>query len=307
MNIFFAAMETPNKKLSKNVDLFFDQEYFERTGERINVLLSYYYLGDDVEGEILKHKKYSNKIIIDSGAYSIFGKYNEVNDLRAKFRVTLEYSREFLEENVFFVCSMDFREDIEGFQDNYNEYMDLKDVYPNIVPVIHNIYSEPNDEISAYSYFNPPVISIGKINRKKSMYNRDALINSINKIKQTSNCHLLAITDYNTIKSLPEFDSYDSRSWLQYSYYGYIFINYVDDSNKYIERLLYFNEKFSNIDFDKNVKEIPFSVFLAEIKDKLMISRDNLFSAEREYYRKICNIYYFIKMEKYINEHIFKN
>lgn len=318
MNIFFAAMEASQKKRSKNIDTFFDQKYFDRTGFKINVLLSYYYLGDDIEGEILKHKQYANKIILDSGAYSLFGKYDEVNDLKAKFRATLEYSREFLEENIFFVCSMDFREDVEGFSDNYNEYMNLREIYPNIVPVIHNIYTEPNDEVAAYSFFKPPVISIGKISGKKSTQNRSALIDSINKIKQNSNCHLLAITDYNTIKSLPEFDSCDSRSWLQYSYYGNILYNFVDSSNMYNEKLLYFDENYSDdITISDKVKKIPFSVFenkykveceqfLDEIKENLNISRDNLFSPEKEYYRKLCNIYYFLKMEKYINESIFK-
>ena len=319
MNIFFAAMESPNKKEFKNIDSYFDQEYFDRTGKKINILLSYYYLNSDIEGEILKHKKYANNIIIDSGAFSLFGKSDEINDLTAKFRATLEYSKDFLEENVFFVCSMDFREDVEGFTENYTEYLNLREIYPDIVPVIHSLYPNPNDEIAAYSYHKPPVIGIGKIKGKRSKDNRPALINSINRIKQTSMCHLLAITDFNTIKDLPKFDSCDSRSWLQDSYYGKIFFNYVDAAGSYVERLLYFDENYNgDLDGETKGKEIPFSqfeknykkeceLFLSEIETNLKINRDNLFSPKKEYYRKMCNIYYYLKMEEYINKVVYEN
>lgn len=300
MELFFASVG----------DTDIAKKYFDCTGVKINVLFSYYYIKDNVKEKIALQKDYVNKIMLDSGAFTLFGKPNEIETLNNKYRIFLEKNKQYVDETFCNTFSLDYMKSHEDFDDNHHAYLELRQLYPNIIPVVHQFISdEDDDEIETYLLDKPNVISIGQIESRTSEDNYPKIIASVDRIKQKCRCHLLGVTAYDVLKEVPNLDTCDSQSWLEYATKGQILFNKINSDRLFENYIVYFprNEEFNkkgvyykDWQYDTGDKYGDYDLFLNEIKDKLGFTLSDL-TGDNVENRKICNIYYQLKMIKYIN------
>jgi hypothetical protein len=312
MDIFFACVD--------NTDIA--KDYFERTREhiKINILFSYYYVKDNVEDIVNLQVPYTNKIMLDSGAFTLFSQNkneddeiddnlrHEIKTLNAKYMTFLKEHKKYIQQTFCNVFSLDYMKNQSGFEENQNTYMDLREIYPDIVPVVHEFKTDDdNDEINAYFHFKPKTISIGQIENRTSKDNRDKLKASVDKIKKHCSCHLLGISDYEILKDISNIDTCDSQSWLKYATTGQIMFNKVDENGDFVNYIVYFPkyEKFKKkgIYYNDWVNEnkTDSDIFRKEMEKELKLTRDDFFGNNMEQSLKLANIYYQLKMIDYLN------
>jgi len=312
MELFFACVDKTD----------IAKEYFERTEEhiKINILFSYYYIKDNVEEIADLQKPYANKIMLDSGAFTLFTQNKDEDDeiddkfrhkikvLNAKYMNFLKEHKQYTQQTFCNVFSLDYMKNPSGFEENQDAYMDLREIYPDIVPVAHEFKTDDdNDEIKAYLYFNPKTISIGQIQNRKSKDNRPKLEASVDKIKKHCGCHLLGISDYEILKDVPNIDTCDSQSWLKYATTGKIMFNKVDENGNFVNYIVYFPkyEKFEEkaVYYNDwiNENKTDSEIFRKEMKEELQLTRDDFFGKNKELSLKLANIYYQLKMIDYLN------
>lgn len=308
MEIFFAGGPT-NKIFIK---------FYEKTGRKVSILKNYYELNDsNFENTILSYKPYVDKIMLDSGAFSANNSLSakEAEIIKKRYPFFLKQHTKFLCENIYRVFTYDFRFDAEGHHDNYFLYLNLRDNYKDICPVIHR-YTENglNTEIHEYSQYNPPAIAIGQIisentgNNRTSPSNISQLQETINSIKQTnSDCHLLGITKPNALLNLQNYDTCDSTSWSYYARTGEVYIFWPPDNkcNKYLSRDFKIPQMLKHKDnknslYNKNNTAIR-TRFFDEMKKELQLNEIDFNNSSSTESLQLANLYYSLKLMDYIN------
>ena len=232
MDFFFAGMEDP----------LVAQEYFARTGEKLNVLFSFYTIGSRIDRIVDLFSPVVKKMMLDSGAFSLFTK-NEAEITRFKQIYTnfLKYNSDFLNEKFDCVFTLDYRSNFDGFEDNFDMFKQLHCVYRNVVPVIHSL-GAGNPEILAYEKFLPHTIAIGQNKFRNRKSHLGQLIGAIDSIQRKSKCHLLGVSDYKMLSKLQTIDSCDSTSWLKCANCGVV-LRYKIVGNMLESQSIYFPNK----------------------------------------------------------------
>ncbi|MBO6110477.1 MAG: hypothetical protein J6P12_06435, partial [Methanobrevibacter sp.] len=120
-------------------------------------------------------------------------------------------------------------------------------------------------------------------------------------------CHLLGISDYEILKDVPNIDTCDSQSWLQYAITGQIMFNKIDENGNFVNYIVYFPkyEKFEEkaVYYNDwiNENKTDSEIFRKEMKEELQLTRDDFFGKNKELSLKLANIYYQLKMIDYLN------
>ena len=293
MDFFFAGMEDP----------LVAQEYFARTGEKLNVLFSFYTIGSRIDRIVDLFSPVVKKMMLDSGAFSLFTK-NEAEITRFKQIYTnfLKYNSDFLNEKFDCVFTLDYRSNFDGFEDNFDMFKQLHCVYRNVVPVIHSL-GAGNPEILAYEKFLPHTIAIGQNKFRNRKSHLGHLIGAINSIQRKSKCHLLGVSDYKMLSNLKTIDSCDSTSWLKCANCG-IVLRYKIVGNRLESQPIYFPNKEGvsrkgTVTLEEMLGDEK-NEFLREMKENLNLTRNDFFNNNAGMSRCLANIYYTLKMVNHL-------
>ena len=293
MDFFFAGMEDP----------LVAQEYFARTGEKLNVLFSFYTIGSRIDRIVDLFSPVVKKMMLDSGAFSLFTK-NEAEITRFKQIYTnfLKYNSDFLNEKFDCVFTLDYRSNFDGFEDNFDMFKQLHCVYRNVVPVIHSL-GAGNPEILAYEKFLPHTIAIGQNKFRNRKSHLGQLIGAINSIQRKSKCHLLGVSDYKMLSKLKTIDSCDSTSWLKCANCGVV-LRYKIVGNMLESQSIYFPNKEGvsrkgTVTLEEMLGDEK-NEFLREMKENLNLTRNDFFNNNSCLSRCLANIYYTLKMVNHL-------
>lgn len=293
MDFFFAGMEDP----------LVAQEYFARTGEKLNVLFSFYTIGSRIDRIVDLFSPVVKKMMLDSGAFSLFTK-NEAEITRFKQIYTnfLKYNSDFLNEKFDCVFTLDYRSNFDGFEDNFDMFKQLHGVYRDVVPVIHSL-GAGNPEILAYEKFLPHTIAIGQNKFRNRKSHLGQLIGAINSIQRKSKCHLLGVSDYKMLSKLKMIDSCDSTSWLKCANCG-IVLRYKIVGNRLESQPIYFPNKEGvsrkgTVTLEEMLGDEK-NEFLREMKENLNLTRNDFFNNNAGMSICLANIYYTLKMVNHL-------
>lgn len=275
-------------------------EYYKRTGEKLNMLFSYALISENFVNEINRFLPFANNLMLDSGGFTYFNKsYNEKIAFSNSFKMFLEHTDSEILSKFKYIFAYDISESADDFVHNHDIYMQLRDVYKNIVPVIHSMNTDENSEIAEYAKFQPPAISIGKCKNKRVLRQ----IKSANdEIKKHTKSHLLGVSDIAKISVL-DFDTSDSKSWLDDSTRGVV--RYLREENgKYHIDLLYFPDYmgksksgFTNIEDYEHSEQ-----FFHDMKKVLNLDRDMFFNTNDGLARALASILFYKRMEEIVNK-----
>lgn len=306
MDIFFVADLQSNQ-----LNIF--RSFYELTTIKLNILLSYFYLKNksNFKNEIMSIKSYTNKIMLDSGAFTAYSQLNEndTKQLGRQYKIFLKTHRAFIDSTIFRTFSFDYRKDEEGFDDNHMEYYELYNVYNKVCPVIHRLSNDNgNEEIDVYAEYNPPTIGIGQIEKRKDKKNRPYLQKTINAINAAqSDCHLLGVAKFEILKDLHGIATCDSSSWNKYA------------TNGVVQTFMNLNQKLLNT--EPEIKDVKFykhdsnrdkadnfenqsdefkNNFFAEMKKNLKLNREQFYNSENLRSRQLANLYYTHKIFEYL-------
>lgn len=289
----------------------FLKTYYEASLTKINIMLSYHTVKDNVIEKVQKFSPYVDKFMLDSGAFSVYSKEDLLTNLLNTYPLYLKNNRNDLENIFYAVYNLDYKsgQDTFSFSENLDMFKSLYKVYPKIVPVIHNI-DAINPELDIYEKYSPEIIAIGQNEKRGKEKFRNLLQDTINRIRTKSRCHLLGVSDFKIINNVYNVTSVDSKSWLDDSVKGKIvrYFDYdINSQNRFHEicikfpENMYCNKKSGEIlydELDNNTKE----KFLNEMKDKLGLTREDFFTANREVTRQLANLYYIQKKISLISQ-----
>lgn len=313
MELFYAG--GPSKKIFI--------KFYELTSKKVNILKNFYELRDsDFKKEIQSYQPYVDKIMLDSGAFSVNNSPDpeQAEIIKARFPIFLEQNADFLKENIYRVFTYDYRFDQKDYLDNFIIYTDLQEAYNEICPVIHR-YTQlgENIEVDVYSPYNPPTIAIGQIlsNDKKgnkgkndnraNKKNRPKLQETINSIKYSnSDCHLLGISAFESLDNLIGYDTCDSKSWMDNAKTGVVYIFWEPDNTN--SEPISINAKFPQMLKDAestrafyNLEDSYQTRFFDEMKDILKLDDKDFNNSSSTESLMLANLYYFTKMVEYLN------
>lgn len=296
MDIYFAAVN----------DIQILHDFYKHTGKKINVMLSFHELNGKVLETINNYAPYVKKFMLDSGAFSVYSKPALLKSLKQKFPLYLKNHKDDLEQYCEAVFNLDYMsgEDEKSRTANLSMYIDIRKNYEKITPVIHSIEKD-NKELDEYEYDKPVTIGIGQNKKRKSKDYRPLLQSTVNRIKTNSKCHLLGITDYEILDDVPNIDSCDSKSWLDYAVSGKVLFNRFD-GNKLRQRTIYFPNfvdkatKGKEVAFDE-MEQTDRESFLGVMNRVFKLTKDDFLNTNQLHSRMLANIYYELQKIAYIN------
>lgn len=307
MELFFAG--------GPNNNIFI--KFYEKTHKKVNILKNYYELMDrDFKKEILSYKPYVDKIMLDSGAFSANNSLNpkEAEIIKCRYPYFLKQNKDFLEGNIYRVFTYDIHFDKKDYQENFILYLDLKDAFENICPVIHR-YTEyvDNIEVDTYSPFSPPTIAIGQIisnNKRDNRTNQNnisklqATINSIKNVN--SDCHLLGISEFKALNTLKHYDTSDSKSWMDFATSGTVQIFWPPDATNAVPvtKMIKIPQYLKDENNSASIYKIPDyerTKFFDEMKEELQLEERDFNNSSSTESLMLANLYYFTKMVDYLN------
>lgn len=192
-------LSSPSEKLMQELMLRCE-------GIRLNILVSMAILPNNYETFLKKFESIINSIILDNGAFSALNSNigMTTDQLLHKFKKHCEKHN----DRYQIIFSPDFEFGPDGFEKNYEYFLDMEELGIDVAPVIHNLN---NGEIEAYLTHNPEYIAIGQCKGRK---NRNNLFPAVYRLNNHGvKVHLFGITEVDLLVGCPAF-SCDSKSWL---------------------------------------------------------------------------------------------
>lgn len=306
MDIFFVA-----DLHSTQLNLF--RSFYKLTNIKLNILLSYYYMKNnaDFRRDVENINFYTNKIMLDSGAFTAFKSLNEKDTIQLgrQYKIFLKTHKTFINNTFYRVFSFDYRKDKDGFDDNHAEFYELYEAYNKVCPVIHRLSDDKgNEEIDVYAEYNPLTIGIGQIENRTSQKNLSYLqktIEGINDVK--SDCHLLGIANFEMLQNLHGIATCDSSSWNVYAINGVVqtFISpkqnltNVEPEIKLVKFYKYESDKDKTDYFENQSDEFKNSFFM-EMNKVLRLEPEQFYNSENIRSRQLANLYYTHKIFEYL-------
>ncbi|MFW5720603.1 MAG: hypothetical protein ACOCXT_06285 [Candidatus Dojkabacteria bacterium] len=274
----------------------------------LNILLTYAYRGSNFETLAIDLKKegVTNKIILDSGAYTL-NKASSQN-LKTTFNGFKRFCKDHCEDfEYIFNYDEDFNSD--GFYTNNEKQIELDELCHKIVPVVHD-YKEEYGEVDHYINNKYPIISLGYHSKNKNEANITKLTKKIH--NSGLKVHLLGVSDYKIVKK-SGVDLNDSSNWAQASTYGYIYL-FVQGKEDLEVATIRFRDYIRNPKDDTMLQYSELSnkdEIESFIYDTFNFTYRDLMGLNRDINRQIINVYYFVQMQdiirKYKKEHAAKN
>lgn len=260
--------------------------YYDKTGHKMNALISYMYLKGNGYKLAKKYRDMINLLYLDSGAFSVY---------MGKAKITVSEYRRFLRRygNLFdevFTLDDDFRSPDHNFNNQAFLEEGLPDGAKRPIPVIHD-EDDPFSEFEVYAELGHDFIAIGS--------NKKISDNVFRKIKDTYPDIKIHMFGNLNRKMLIDHKPYsaDSAAWAHQAAKGCI---YYFDPNENKDHLIYLGDREKDDD-----KLTLFSEF--ELKDELESFLANQFDYEHNDLltnynaRWVVNLYFFKQLEDYIN------
>lgn len=266
-----------------------------------NVLLTYYGLTNQME-YVEQHRSKIGSLILDCGAFSLNNIYRdrrvraiESDKLFAKYK----FDAPLVQRHYEFIFSFDDAFEPDSFGHNLGRLKELEEGGARVVPVVHNLES---DEVDYYIDHGYKIVAIGQC-KAQNRENLDVLWPVVDKLYSAGvRTHLFGMTTPGIISHVPAFSS-DSKTWMDYAARGRVL--FWNPENPKLDKtdVIYFpkNQKFSRDVSGTYYHEYAFlEAFKEHIKAKLGLELSDLLGLERELYRKLVNVLYFLEIEEMI-------
>jgi hypothetical protein len=261
--------------------------FFEKTGIKLNYLISYYYLDGQAVKLTHDYRKMIDSLYLDSGAYS--AERQSVNISVLEYGTYLKLYGSYFDR----IFNLDDKFDNPGH--NLDNQVKLEEMLQNQghrpVPVVHD-NENPFGEFRIYANYEHDLIAFGSTTKIP-----DSVFEEIKEEYPNVKFHLFGRLDWEELKKHKPYSA-DASTWAIAAGNGNIF--YWDNENKKNHTI--------QIGSRERADKIPhFNDF--EQKDKLVEFLDGTFGwtysdllrkggAER---RMIVNLYFYHEMEKYLN------
>jgi hypothetical protein len=202
MYIFQASLNLPVLK-----------RYYEIFNEPLNVLLSIALIGPDFKGFLIDCRHMVNKIVADSGAWSV---------AKGNSNLTIERLISYLKlwgDKFDFYFNFDPDFSYQGFKNNYGNQLKMERAGLKPVPVIHNFY---NNEINFYTNSGKyPWIALGS-SQTTNFSDLKYGVDQIKWINPDIKVHWFGGSKFEWLVNLP-IASCDTSSWAKAGGFGNIY------------------------------------------------------------------------------------
>jgi hypothetical protein len=268
-------------------------KYHELFPERkLNVLRSFGRLTSEEKAICLTHRDKLNSVILDSGTYSLnFAQKPIINITIDSYEA---YLRHFGQDyDFYFNFDSDFSQ--EGFAVNIEHQRRLEKVGLKPVPVVHDIYEE---EIQFYIDQGYETVAVA-LPKNAALIDLYMAIDRLH--KAGIRVHLFGTSSYEYIARLPIF-SCDSTTWTKAAAFGKILYwnphkQAIDKTEEiYVEEYLHQDGKKRTY-FSTYEQRQELEIHLATLD----IKREDLYGANRHFYKQLINVDYFFRLEEWIN------
>lgn len=262
------------------------RKFYEKTGIKLNYLISYFYLDGQAYRMTDEYRGMINELYLDSGAFSVAGG-------RSKITVT-EYSKylKLFGDRFDQYFNLDDRFDDPDNNQHNQQYLEEhlpEDAKP--IPVVHNT-EDPFEEFSYYVTLDHDYIAIGST--------IDIPDETMTKIKETYpdvDIHLFGKIALNKLEK-GHYHSADAATWADAAAYGDIL--YWDPDEKTFHKIYIgsTDRRDSGSDHYKNFsKKEKLDAFL---KDTFDFEYSDLLVKKGIYNRYIVNLFYFNELEVHL-------
>ena len=261
--------------------------FYEKTGIKLNYLISYYYLDGQAVKLTHDYRKMIDSLYLDSGAYS--AERQNINISLSEYATYLKLYGSYFNEYFNLDDKFDDYEHNMGNQFKLEEMLEGSGRKP--IPVVHN-NENPFSEFRVYADNGHDYIAFGSTTKTP-----DSVFDRIKREYPNVNFHLFGRLGWDELKRVRPYSA-DATTWAITAGNGNIF--YWDNDEKK-------NHTIQIGSRDRNDKLPHFKNF--EHKDKLIEFLDNTFGwnysdllrkggPER---RMIVNLYFYKQMENYLN------
>ncbi|MBP9623939.1 MAG: hypothetical protein KBD93_06290 [Streptococcus sp.] len=263
---------------------------------RLNILVSMAILPKNFDKFIKDFKPIIETIILDNGAYSVMNANLGITaeNLYARFKDHCKVHQ----DRYLMIFSPDFNFSPDGFEENYEKFLDMQELGIDVVPVIHNL---KNGEIDEYLSHYPEYMAIGQSKNRRIPSRLFPHVYRLN--NHGVKVHLFGITQFNLLAGCPAY-SCDSKSWLDDATTGVVrFWNperQEQDKTDPIYFPDYIGQKrkgtISRYDYQY------MDVFEAYAKSRLGLTIDDFLGLNAVLYRELANAVYYSDLSKIITD-----
>ena len=265
---------------------------------KLNILLTMARMPNPFEGYLEEFEPNIQSVVLDNGAFSVMNSNLGIttNQLLARFTVHTQLNN----HRYLMVFSPDFDFGLQGFEENYERFLEMEDMGVVTVPVIHNL---KNHEAWSYASDLPEFIAIGQSKGRLDPVNLFPLVFRLHEIRGVK-VHLFGITDFSLLAGCPAF-SCDSKSWLDDAITGVVRFLNTEKVGFDKSEVIYIPE---GLDKKKSgmltrYEHPSMDMFEQFIKDQLGLTIDNLISRTRgAFYRQLVQILYYHQLGEVITD-----
>ncbi len=261
--------------------------FYDKTGEKLNYLISYYYLDGQAYRLTQEYRNMINELYLDSGAYS-------VATGRSKISITeyLKYLKLYGNQFTQYFNLDDRFEDAEHNKQNQKYLEDnLPEDAKNPIPVVHD-NEDPLSEFSEYADLGHDYIAIGST--------INIPLETMNRIKERYPDVRIHIFGKTALKDLVPVKPYsaDSTTWSEAAKFGEIL--YWDPDEKKFHKIYMGSTERRDTESDHYKNFSKKDKVAAFLKDTFNYENRDLLTKKGAYNRRIVNLYYYKKLEEFL-------
>jgi hypothetical protein len=263
--------------------------------KKLNVLKSYAMLDSDFSSFCKTHRDKIDMLALDSGAWS----YNNAQASIPHLSTITPY-RDYLQSfghyfDLYFNLDRVFDDDVDEL--NYQNQLQLENAGLHPIPVVHD---PMGDEIDFYIDHGYETIALGS----KQNGNRKVLSHAFEKFSRAdTNVHLFGNMKFSSLTDFPVW-SCDTTAWAQRGKWGLLY--YWNENNPGLDKTdkIYLEEQLSAAHKHKHYySSYEFRSELDQyLNEELKISPTDFYGIDGEFYKRIANLHFYVKLEERINE-----
>ena len=272
--------------------------YSKIFNKKLNVLLSYAYRGISYSNFMVQDRDKIDKLILDSGAWTLNNKKYYNKDLDVPKELIFYYQD--VEKYFDFTFNYDSDFSVGGFEKNYFNQLEMEKANLSPVPVVHDFYGKT--EIDHYIKRGYPRVALGSCEGR----NFDHILYATQRLKDAGiEVHLFKSGSYSMLSRLPV-DSADASSWAHHAMCGcIIFWNPKKPGENKTQMLrmpdfLIKDKKgityFDDYEYRYEVEEL--------IYETTGITYNDLMGLQSNLYRQVLNCFYYAQIQDIINSKI---
>jgi len=263
--------------------------FFDKTGIKLNYLISYHYLYGQAYKLTKKYRRMIESLYLDSGAFSVS---------TGKSKITISEYLKYLKlyGNLFDeYFNLDDKFDDPDHNQSNQDYLknNLPPEAKDPIPVVHD-NEDPYEEFKLYVALGYQYIAIGSTTRVQ-----DEVFDKINEEHPDVRVHMFGNLNREMLISFKPYST-DSATWAHAAGFGSILYWDPDEKKKY---QIYMGSKDK-----KEEGHVHYKKF--EHKEKLETFLDSTFQYQYSDFlgrggvekRQIVNLYFFKQLEDYLNE-----